>query len=172
LYRYCAGLGNAAEHQRLERDAACYPIRGQVVRARVPNLVGLYKLNPVDPQLESHLVSSTPLILTCDFPVFKVLLSFKFNLCRYSLDAVYLAELGGGAFSCYAIQRGDIAVLGGTHEKGEWDETPDEEVAAGIVERVTAMLPARLDTTFTTLFCRQNTVQLMTASMVVHVKPI
>ena len=67
----CAGLGNAAEHDRLERDPACYPIRGQVVRCKAP-----------------------------------------------SLDGVYLAELGGGEFSCYAIQRGDFAVLGGTHEAG------------------------------------------------------
>lgn len=88
------------EHRRLERDAACYPIRGQVVRCVAPNL-----------------------------------------------NAVYLAELtgggggGGGGFSCYAIPRGDVAVLGGTHDEEQWDETPDEQTAAGILDRVRAMLP-------------------------------
>ena len=90
----CAGLGNAAEHDALERDEACYPIRGQIVRCLAPKL-----------------------------------------------QAVYLAELNGGTFSCYAIQRGDVAVLGGTHEEGEWDVTPDETVSGGILERVRAILP-------------------------------
>lgn len=92
----CAGLGNAAETKRLARDGACYPIRGQIVRARAPKV-----------------------------------------------EAVYLAELGAG-FSCYAIPRGDLVVFGGTHEEGEWDETPDEATASRIVERVAAMLPAGL----------------------------
>ena len=90
----CAGLGNAAENDALERDTSCYPIRGQIVRCSAPRL-----------------------------------------------DAVYLAELGGGTFSCYAIQRGDVAVLGGTHEEGEWDVATDDATSAKIMDRVLAMLP-------------------------------
>ena len=55
------------------------------------------------------------------------------------VTSVYLAELG--EWSCYAIPRGDCVVFGGTHDEGEWDEAPDEEVAREIMRRVEAMLP-------------------------------
>ena len=55
------------------------------------------------------------------------------------VTSVYLAELG--QWSYYAIPRGDCVVFGGTHEEGEWDEAPDEEVAREIMRRVEAMLP-------------------------------
>ena len=47
-------------------------------------------------------------------------------------------------FSCYAIPRGDFVVLGGTHEEGQWDQTPDAEVSARILDQVQAGPDERL----------------------------
>jgi D-amino-acid oxidase len=50
----------------------------------------------------------------------------------------WLAEDG----PTYVIPRGDDIVLGGTDDAGEWDRRPAPEVAADILARATALVPA------------------------------
>ena len=57
---------------------------------------------------------------------------------QIGLEEWWLAEDG----PTYVIPRSRDIVVGGTEDAGEWDRSPDPEVAADILRRATALVPA------------------------------
>jgi D-amino-acid oxidase len=53
----------------------------------------------------------------------------------------FVADVGGSPDLVYFFPHGDLMVLGGTAEEGDWDREPSPAVAAGIIARCAAIDP-------------------------------
>ncbi|MEU2032496.1 FAD-dependent oxidoreductase [Nocardia amamiensis] len=61
------------------------------------------------------------------------------------IDEFFVAKRGDDPEQLYVLPHGDTVSLGGTFEFGNWNATPDPEVARGIIERCTAVCPGLRD---------------------------